>query len=159
MSLDHNKTVARRFREDLWKSGNLSLADEIIDRNCLVHARIPVAIDFSTGPEAMKHLLFFYHLTFSEITMTVEDIIAEGDLVAVRWRGQGSHTGELFGIPATGREVHTSGTDLLRIVDGRIVEGWVNWDEIGMLEQLFRSDDAEGEADFFSFISRLQKST
>lgn len=157
MSLEQNKTIARRFREDLWKSGNLSLADEIIDPECLVHARIPVAIDFATGPEAMKHLLFFYHLTFSEIAMTVDDLIAEGDLVAVRWHGQGRHTGELFGIPASGREIHTSGTDILRIVDGRIVEGWVNWDEIGMLEQLFRNDDGDGsEPDFFSFISRLQ---
>ncbi len=159
---EESKRIARRFREDLWKSGNLSLADEIIDPDCLVHARIPAAIDFATGPEAMKHLLFFYQLTFSEIAMHVEDVIAEGDLVSVRWSGSGRHTGELFGVIPTQREIKTSGIDMLRIRDGKIVEGWVNWDAIGMLEQILGPTGTETEgqpgtgADFLSLIARLQ---
>lgn len=160
-----NKAIARRFRHDLWNTGDLALADEIIDRDCLVHARIPFTTDFTRGPEALKQLVRFYHLTFSNIEMTVEEIVAEGDMAAVRWSGRGRHTGDLFGLPATGREVITSGIDMLRIVDGRIVEGWVNWDALSLLEQIFvqpggasGAGDHDLNADFLALIERLMAS-
>lgn len=154
-SIEDHKTIARRFRADLWQSGNLSLADQIISRDCRVHSRIPVMIDIASGPEAIKQLLFFYHLVFSEITMKIEDVVAENDLVAVRWSGSGRHTGELFGVAATDRVVETSGIDMLRIVDGKIVEGWINWDALSFLESLVGGSDESG-SDFLGFISRLQ---
>lgn len=163
MWIEKNKVIARRFRRELWNSGDLALADQIIDRNCIVHARIPFTTDFTHGPEAMKQLVRFYQLTFSDIEMKVEEIVAEGEMAAVRWSARARHTGDLFGVPATGREIHTSGIDMLRIVDGRIVEGWVSWDALSLLEQIVvQADPGRGagdedvNADFLALIERLR---
>lgn len=133
---DSNKAIARRFREDLWNTGDLAIADEIIDRDCRIHARIPFATDFMRGPDAMAQLVMFYRLAFSEIRMIVEELVAEGDLVVARWTAHGRNTGDLLGLPPTGRETVTTGIDFLRIAGGKIVEGWVSWDTLSLIEQL-----------------------
>lgn len=150
-----NKEVARRFREDLWNSGDLSLADGIVAADCLFHARIPFPIDFARGPDAVRHLVFFYHLAFSQIRVVAEQIVAEGEMVAVRWTARGRHTGHLLGLPPTHRETVTTGIDMLRIVDGRIVEGWISWDTLSLLEQL--ADLGTGpEEGFLALLEQLR---
>jgi predicted ester cyclase len=152
-----NKEIGRRFREDLWNTGNLALADDLFARDCLVHARVPFPIDFSRGPDALRHLIFFYHLAFSEIQVTAEQIVAEGDMVVVRWTARGRHTGHLLALPPTGRETVTSGIDMLRIVDGKIAEGWVSWDTLSLFEQLMDLGDGSGSG-FLSLLERFQDS-
>ncbi|HEX4961573.1 MAG TPA: ester cyclase [Thermoanaerobaculia bacterium] len=149
------KEIGRRFREDLWNSGDLALADELIARDCLVHARVPFPIDFARGPDALRHLIFFYHLAFSEIRVTAEQIVAEGDLVVVRWSARGRHTGHLLGLPPTGRETETSGIDMLRIAGGKIAEGWVSWDTLSLFEQLMDLGDGSGSG-FLSLLERFR---
>ena len=162
MWLEKNKVIARRFRRELWNTGDVEIADQIIGRDCVIHGRIPFATDFTSGPEALKQLVSFYHMSFSDIEMTVEEIVAEGEMVAVRWSTRARHTGQLFEAQPTGREVQTSGFDLLRIVDGLIVEGWVNWDVLSLLEQVVVGEDStsSGEvdpmSDFLNLITRLQ---
>ena len=155
MWIEKNKVIARRFRRDLWNTGDLALADQILDRECVVHARIPFATDFTRGPEALKQLVGFFHMTFSEIEMSVEDVVAEDDLVTVRWSGGGRHTGHLFGVPPTGRRIVVSGIDMLRFSSGRIVEGWVSWDALSLMEQILVQPGDEGEVDFLSLVARL----
>jgi predicted ester cyclase len=155
--LTANKEIGRRFREDLWNTGNLALADDLFARDCLVHARVPFPIDFSRGPDALRHLIFFYHLAFSEIQVTAEQIVAEGDMVVVRWTARGRHTGHLLALPPTGRETVTSGIDMLRIVDGKIAEGWVSWDTLSLFEQLMDLGDGSGSG-FLSLLERFQDS-
>jgi len=150
-----NKEIARRFREDLWNSGDLSLADKILAGDCLVHSRVPFPIDFARGPDAVRHLVFFYQMAFSDIRVTAEQIVAEGDMVAVRWTARGRHTGHLLGLPPTGRETVTTGIDMLRIVDGRIAEGWVDWDTLSLLQQL-TDLGAKPEEGFLSLFERLR---
>ncbi len=150
-----NKEVARRFREDLWNAGDLSLADEIIARDCLLHSRVPFPIDFARGPDAIRHLVFFYQMAFSEIRVTAEQVVAEGDMVAVRWTARGRHTGHLIGLPPTGRETVTTGIDMLRIADGKIAEGWVDWDALGLLEQI-TDLGARPEDGFLSLFEQLR---
>lgn len=150
-----NKEIARRFREDLWNTGDLSLADDLVTRDCQLYAQIPFPIDFARGPDAVRHLVFFYQMAFSDIRVTVEQIVAEGDTVVVRWTARGRHTGHLLGIPPTNRETVTTGIDMLRIVDGKIVEGWVSWDTLGLLEQL-SGLNAEAEGGFLALLERLQ---
>ena len=152
-----NREIARRFREDLWNSGDLAQADEIFARDCLVHARVPFPIDFARGPDALRHLIFFYHLAFSDIRVTADQIVAEGDMVVVRWTANGRHTGHLLGLPPTGRETVTSGIDMLRIVDGKIAEGWVSWDTLGLFEQLMDLGDGTGSG-FLSLLERFHES-
>lgn len=150
-----NKEVARRFREDLWNTGDLSLAEAIIAEDCLLHSRVPFPIDFARGPDAVRHLIFFYRMAFSDIQVTAEQIVAEGDMVAVRWTARARHTGHLIGLPPTGRETITTGIDMLRIADGKIAEGWVDWDALGLLEQL-TDLGAKPEEGFLSLFERLR---
>jgi predicted ester cyclase len=154
-SVTVNKEIARRFREDLWNAGDLSLADELIAPDCLLHSVIPFPIDFARGPDAIRHLVFFYQMAFSDIRITAEQIVAEGDTVAVRWTARGRHTGHLLGLPPTGRETVTTGIDMLRIAGGRIVEGWVNWDALSLLEQILDLG-AKPEEGFLSLFERLR---
>jgi len=130
------KGIARRFREDLWNTGDLAIADEIIDRACRIHARVPFATDFMSGPGAVAQLVLFYRMAFSEIRVTVDELVAEGDLVVSRWTAHGRNTGDLLGLPPTGRDTVTTGIDFLRIAGGKIVEGWVSWDTLSLIEQL-----------------------
>ncbi len=159
-----NKETARRFREDLWNSGDLTIADEIIAADCLVHARVPLATDFVRGPDALRQLVLFYHLAFSDIRMTVDELIAEGDTVAARWTGRGRHSGELLGLPAARSETVTTGIDFLRFDRGQIVEGWVAWDILSLIEQLLPPETEAGEgaaaagplAEFLPLLKRLR---
>jgi len=158
-AVESSKEIGRRFREDLWNTGDLALADDLLARDCLIHARVPFPIDFSRGPDAIRHLVFFYHLAFSEIRVTAEQIIAErgaeDDMVVVRWTARGRHTGHLPGLPPTGRDTVTTGIDMLRIVGGKVTEGWVSWDTLSLLEQI--SDLGEGpESGFLSLLERLR---
>ncbi|HKH43500.1 MAG TPA: ester cyclase [Thermoanaerobaculia bacterium] len=135
------KEIARRFREDLWNTGDLAIADEIIDRDCRIHARVPFATDFMSGPDAVAQLVLFYRLAFSDIRVTADELVAEGDLVVSRWTAHGRNTGDLLGLPPTGRETVTTGIDFLRITGGKIVEGWVSWDTLSLIEQLLVSPE------------------
>jgi steroid delta-isomerase-like uncharacterized protein len=160
---DRNKEIARRFREDLWNSGDLTIADEIVAADCMFHARVPFATDFVRGPDAMRQLVLFYHLAFSDIRMTVDQVIAEGDTVAARWTGKGRHSGELLGLPAARGETVTQGIDYLRFDHGQIVEGWVVWDILSLIEQLLPPDSEAGEkaaagplGEFLPLLKRLR---
>jgi len=159
---DRNKEIARRFREDLWNSGDLTIADEIIAPDCLVHARVPLATDFVRGPDALRQLVLFYHLAFSDIRMSVDQVIAEGDTVAARWTGKGRHSGELLGLPPASGEIITSGIDFLRFDHGQIVEGWVVWDILSLIEQLLppeteASDKAAASSPLAEFLPLLKR--
>jgi predicted ester cyclase len=67
---------------------------------------------------------------------TSEDMVAEGDKLAVRWTVQGSHLGELLGIPPTGKPVRFSGISIYRLAAGKIAEQWEQWDRLPLLQQL-----------------------
>lgn len=152
------REIGRRFREDLWNTGDLTLADDLVARDCLFHAQIPFPIDFARGPDAVRHLVFFYHLAFSEIRVTADQIVAEDDMVVVRWTARGRHTGHLLDLPPTGRETMTTGIDMLRVVGGQIIEGWVSWDTLGLVEQL--TDFAEEtNSGFLPLLERLRTRT
>jgi predicted ester cyclase len=66
----------------------------------------------------------------------IDDLIAEGGKVAVRWTATGTNKGELLGMPATGRQVTVGGVDIFRLAKGRLVELWLSWDQLGMMQQL-----------------------
>jgi steroid delta-isomerase-like uncharacterized protein len=133
---EENRQLARLFREDLWNTGELEIADRILARDCRIDARVPFRTDFVVGPEALKQLLLLYRESFSDIRMEVRDVVAEGDHVAARWTGTGIHTGSLFLPEARGRRVTTSGIDFFVIRDGQIAEGWIAWDVFGLLRSL-----------------------
>lgn len=73
---------------------------------------------------------------FPDMKGAVEDVVAEGNKVAVRFSGTGTHQGEFFGIPPTGKPIKSTGINIFRIEDGKIVEHWNNADDLGVLQQL-----------------------
>ena len=129
-----NKFVIRRSFEELWNKGNLSLADELYTPNYEHHdASSP---DFGRGPESEKKRAALYRTAFPDLQLTIEDIIAEGQTVMARWSCRGTHKGDLSGIAPTGKQVTISGVSIARFTNGKMVEGWVNWDALGLMQQL-----------------------
>ena len=89
------------------------------------------------GREGFKMLQVIFKGAFPDLNMTVEDVVAQDDKVACRWRGTGTHQGELFGIPATGKSVDVTATVIYKVnPDGFWTEGWINRDDMGMMRQL-----------------------
>lgn len=134
MSAEENKAVARRWYEDLFNPGNLDVADEIITQDHAMHD--PTLPDLSPGPEGQKQLTRIYRSAFPDAHISVEDLVAEGDMVAVRWTGRGTHDGELMGAPASGNRVEVYGITINRISGGRISESWTCYDALGMMQQV-----------------------
>jgi len=131
---EHNKAIVRRLLEEVWNKGNLSLADELFTPNYEHHdASSP---DFGRGPESEKKRAALYRTAFPDLQLTIEDIIAEGQTVMARWSCRGTHKGDLSGIAPTGKQVTISGVSVARFTGGKMVEGWVNWDALGLMQQL-----------------------
>jgi steroid delta-isomerase-like uncharacterized protein len=131
---EDNKAVIRRLFEEVWNKGNFALIDEIVAPNFTNHD--PATPDFGRGPEAYQQLATCYRTAFPNLQFTLEEIVAEGDKVAVRYTSRGTHQSELSGIAATGKQVKVTGTFISRLADGKVEESWVNWDALGLLQQL-----------------------
>lgn len=127
--------TARRFFDEVWTKGDFDLVDELFARDYVGHPSGPE--ETVRGPEGVKEYVGRLREGVPDLTVTVEDQVADGDKVATRWIAQGTHDGELFGIEPTGRTATVTGISIQRFGgDGRIVEAWTNWDLLGMLHQL-----------------------
>ena len=133
MSSEQNKAIVRRLLEEPW-TGNLKVVDELIDRNYVGYD--PSIPEPRRGPDGFKENVSTYREAYSDARITVDEQIAEGDKVATRWTGRGTHTGELAGISPTGKDVTVSGLTISRFEGGKVVEEWTTWDTLGMLVQL-----------------------
>ena len=129
-----NKFVFRRSFEELRNKGNLSLADELFDPNYAHHD--PSTPDVGRGPEGEKKRVALYRTAFPDLRLTIEDVIAEGQTVMARWSCRGTHKGDLSGIAPTGKQITILGVSIARFTNGKMVEGWVNWDALGLMQQL-----------------------
>lgn len=126
--------ASRRLLEEVWSKGNFAVIDDLVDANYVNHD--PNAAQLPPGREGMKQFAMAYRSAFPDLSMTVEDQVAEGDKVVTRWCARGTHKGALPGLPATGKSATVTGIGIDRIVNGKIVESWGNWDQFGMLRQL-----------------------
>jgi steroid delta-isomerase-like uncharacterized protein len=133
MSSEQNKNIVRRAFEEPWK-GNLEVVDELYASNYVGHD--PSMPEPLRGPEGVKNFISTYRAAFPDARITVEQQLAEGDLVATRWTGRGTHEGELMGITPTGKQVTVSGLTITRLEGDKIVEAFLNWDTFGMMQQL-----------------------
>ena len=127
-----NKLLSRRFTE-CFGTDDTSLADSVLAADVVFHGLSGGDV---RGADAAKGFLAAYRAAFPDAISTVEDQVAEGDLVVTRWIARGTHTGPLGPLPPTGRPFETSGITIERIASGRIAEVWVARDELGLLQQL-----------------------
>jgi steroid delta-isomerase-like uncharacterized protein len=131
---EENKAVVRRFLEEIFTGGNLELVEELFAPHYVLHdPSVPGEV---RGPEGIKQYVGMYRGAYPDTRFTVEDQIAEGDEVVTRWTGRGTHQGELMGIPPTGQEVTVTGIEFDRVSGGKLEETWVNYDAMGMMQQL-----------------------
>jgi steroid delta-isomerase-like uncharacterized protein len=135
MSTEQNKTIVRRYWEEVWNQGNLAVVDELIATDFDGHPA-PSDADFGRGPAGQKQLVGLYAGAFPDMRMTIDDMAADGDRVVLRWTARGTNTGEMMGMPATGKRATVTGIVINRLAGGKIVEGWTNFDALGMLQQL-----------------------
>lgn len=131
---ENNKAVVRRLIEEFWNRGNLSLADQFFAPIYTHHdASTP---DFGQGPESERKRATLYRTAFPDLRLTVEDLITENEMVTARWSCRGTHKGDLGGIAPTGKQINITGVTILRFSNGKMVEGYVNWDALGLMQQL-----------------------
>ena len=131
---EHNKAIVRRLFAELWNNGNLSVADEIFNPNYEHHdSSTP---DFGRGPDSEKKRATLYRTAFPDLHLTIEDVIAEGETVMTRWSCRGTHKGDLNGIAPTGKQITITGVTVARVSNGKMAEGFVNWDALGLMQQL-----------------------
>jgi steroid delta-isomerase-like uncharacterized protein len=129
MSAEENKAIVKRWNEEIWNRRNVDIIDDLADASYVNR------VD-NSDREGYKRFAAAVLAAFSEGGISVDDVIAEGDKVAIRWTMHSIHTGEYTGIPPTGRSVTISGMSIYRIADGKVVEDWSNYDGLGMMQQL-----------------------
>ena len=130
---EDNKALSRRFIEEVWNNKNLEVIDELVAPDQVDHALPP---GLPPGIDGNKAFIGMFMNAFPDVKIVVEDQVAEGDMVVTRWRATGTHTGELMGIPPTGKKVTVTGIDINRFSGGKDVEHWGQFDQLGMMQQL-----------------------
>ena len=134
---EENKAIVRRFWEEAFNTGNLAVVDEIFAPD---YGHITTGGTMGHGPEHVKQTITRDRIGFPDFRFTIEEMIAEGDKVVVRWTARGTHQGVFRGIPPTGKQVTITGVEIHRVVGGKIVAGWRKWDRMDVMQQLGVTD-------------------
>ena len=132
MSAEENKQLVRRFVEEFWNEGNADAADELMAPDAEIHMPTGELVDL----DGLKDFAGAFRGSFPDWHSTFEELVAEGDRVAERWTGRGTHLGELQGIPPTGKRVEAPGSVFYRIIGGKIVEFRGQLDMMRIMQQL-----------------------
>ena len=130
---EKNKALIRRFHDEVINKGNLELIDDLCAPSLVDHAAPQGS---PSGTEGVKQMISMFRAAFPDVNSTVEDLIAEGDKVVARFTFRGTHKGEFMGIAPTGVQIEVTGIEINRIVAGKCVEHWENFDMLGMMQQL-----------------------
>ncbi len=133
MSVESNKAIARRFVQ-VWGDANPDVIDELAAPSLVV--RYPTIPQVIQGSRAFRHVLAGFRSAFPDSALRVEDEVAEGDKVVIRWSFSGTHKGNLLGVPATGKKVAWTGITIYRVVDGKVVEEQGDEDFAGFFRQV-----------------------
>ena len=130
-----NKALARRWFEEVWNRGRTEAIAEMFAADAIAHNLNEPGKDLQ-GPEGFRRYFETIHGAFPDLKVTVLDMIAENDLVVVRWSAKATHRGDHLGFPATNKPVTVVGTNVLRVANGKLVEGWDSWDRLSLMRQL-----------------------
>ncbi len=133
---EEDKALVQRWFEEVWNKGRAEAIDEMFAADGIAHGLSDDLENPLKGPAGFKPFHETFRGAFPDIEVVVEDMIAEGDLVAARCSVRGTHTGDHLGIAATNAPVQFTGMSIVRIKDGKIVEGWNNFDFMKMNKQI-----------------------
>ena len=130
-----NEALAHRFHMDIFQAGKMDVADEILSPNFVNHFK-GIPPEMQHGPDGVKRYAVALRTAFSDMQIIHDDVITQGDKVIIRWTSTGTQDGDMFGIPPTGKSMSITGIDIFRIEEGKIIELWQNWDQMGIMQQL-----------------------
>jgi steroid delta-isomerase-like uncharacterized protein len=129
-----NATTAKRFIEEVLGTGDWSSAGDVLTDDVVLHH--PSSPEPIRGREAVQGFLGMFRAGMPDLTLAVEDVAAGDDRGAARWTAQGTHTADMFGIPATNKRLSIHGISFFRFDDGKIAEDWVEENTLSVLQQL-----------------------
>jgi len=132
--IDTNKRVARRLADEVFSRGDMRAFDEIIADSYVNH-NMPVP-NVPGTKAGFREIVVATRKAFPDVHVDVKDVVAEGNLVVFRDAVSATSRGEFFGVPANGKRLTWTEIHFLRIANGRIVEHWTNFDQLGILRQL-----------------------
>jgi steroid delta-isomerase-like uncharacterized protein len=129
--------ASRRLLEEGFNEGNFALIDQLVAPEAVDHdPATPAQMRALRGPELLKRTVSMYRAAFPDVRISVDDVIAADDKVVLRWRSEGTHRGELAGLAPTGARASVTGISIDRWKDGKVVESWSEWDNLGLARQL-----------------------
>jgi steroid delta-isomerase-like uncharacterized protein len=131
---ESNKALFRRYFDEGTNQGNLDVVEELFAPDYKHHD--PVNPDVIVGNEGVRRHIQTLRGAFPDITFNIEDMVAQCDKVVIRWTANVTRTGDYFGIPPTGKSATITGMNTWQVQDGKAVEGWVNRDDVGLMQQL-----------------------
>ena len=127
------ETVMRRYWEEGWNQRKWATIDEVVAENHVDHNALP---GLPAGREGQKALMSTYFTAFPDLKIVTEDILVDGENVVTRWTAIGTHNGPLMGIPPSGKSMKVAGISIDRVINGQMVEGWYQFDALGMFQQV-----------------------
>ena len=135
MSVEENVELMRRWFKEVWNEGKTQTVYELLSPDAIGIGQIEDGSQLR-GPAEFLPLVERIRGAFPDINMVVEDAFGAEDKVVLRWSATMTHHGDHLGMPASGKRVRMTGITIARIADKKIIEGWDNWDQLGMLKQI-----------------------
>lgn len=136
MNPAQNKELTRRWFEEVWNQRRSEAIDELLAADGIAYGLGGPGQKPQPGPEHFRQFWQKFCGAFPDLRIRVEDVIGEGDKTAARFSFRGTHRGDHLGPPATGRPISATGMTLIRWRDGQIVEGWNEFDAMGLFQQI-----------------------
>jgi steroid delta-isomerase-like uncharacterized protein len=130
--MEDTKHLVRRYIEDVWNRGDVTALDELTSAVFAYHLNGQPSLDRA----GMRSFISMMRAAFPDWHVEISEMIAEGDVVAVRWRGKATHQGAFRGIPPTGRPISVTGINMYYLADGTVDAEWEQMDSLGMAQQL-----------------------
>jgi steroid delta-isomerase-like uncharacterized protein len=136
------ESVLRAWYEQVWNQGREEAIDALLAEEGMAHGLVDAEGNTARGPASFKQVFHTFRTAFPDLCITLDEVVSQRDICAVRCTVRGTHLGDSLGIPATGKKVEFTGMNFARIADGKIVEGWNNFDFATMQAQLQHAGDA-----------------
>ena len=135
MSVEENVKLMRRWFQEVWNEGRMQTIHDLFAPDAVAIGELEDGVKLR-GPAEFEAFARRIRGAFPDMNVVVEDVFGAGDKVVLRWSGTMTHLGNHLGMPATGKAVQVTGITIARIAGKQIVEGWDNWDQLGMLKQI-----------------------
>jgi steroid delta-isomerase-like uncharacterized protein len=131
-----NNAIAEKFFNSVWNKGDFSVLETLISQDAIDHSTVGGKPKTEKGSASFRAIVSMFRHAMPDIKLTIDDEVFTGDRVVHRWTLSGTDTGGTMGMPPTGKKVAFTGTTIVRMSEGKIIERWANVDELGLLQQL-----------------------